>query len=329
MKRYYYAGSQRVAMRTGSTLNFLLGDHSLVPRDMLGSQAITTTSTGSKSAEIRYYPWGTERYTYGTTPTTFKFTGQRFESEIGLYYYGARWYDPAAGRFISADTIVPGAGNPQAYDRYAYSYGNPVKYIDPYGHKACTPMPDGSCDTTEEEILSLLDEIEESIDTAVIDNDKDGIPETPDENAEPVDVGSYIGCSQSSYVECFYDRGLLNINGKMNIDKKQLALLMIAVYYDVHKRFTNGWDRSRYDTPFWDAYGKAPGVACYGGSCYQRHEINYFAQGIYSAEIGQSLNKGEQTVTNWKGIMYQERASSGTMLWFDIGYLVYMILAGS
>ena len=101
MKKYYYAGGTRVAMRTGSsTINYLLGDH-------LGSTAITTNSSGVKSAEIRYYPWGTTRYTSGTTPTTFKFTGQRLESGIGLYYYGARCYDPSAGRFVQADSVVP------------------------------------------------------------------------------------------------------------------------------------------------------------------------------------------------------------------------------
>jgi len=82
-------------MRTGSsTINYLLGDHSLIPRDRLGSQAITTNSSGVRSAEVRYMPWGTERYTSGTTPTTYKFTGQRYESSIGLYFYNSRWYDP-------------------------------------------------------------------------------------------------------------------------------------------------------------------------------------------------------------------------------------------
>jgi RHS repeat-associated protein len=139
MKKYYYAGSTRVAMRTGSsTINYLLGDHSLTcVRDKLGITAITTDSSGSMSAEIRYYPWGTERYNSGSTPTKYHFTGQRLESSIGLYYYGARWYDPAAGRFIQADSIVPGAGDSQAYDHYAYTNNNPVKYTDPTGHRNC------------------------------------------------------------------------------------------------------------------------------------------------------------------------------------------------
>jgi RHS repeat-associated protein len=85
-------------------------------------------------AEIRYYPWGTERYTYGTTPTSYHFTGQRLESGIGLYYYGARWYDPYLNRWIQPDSIIPNPTNSQDLDRYSYARNNPVKYIDPNGH---------------------------------------------------------------------------------------------------------------------------------------------------------------------------------------------------
>jgi RHS repeat-associated protein len=62
-----------------------------------------------------------------------KFTGQRLDS-TGLYYYGARYYDPGIGKFISADTIVPDPANPQSLNRYACCLNNPLKYIDPTGH---------------------------------------------------------------------------------------------------------------------------------------------------------------------------------------------------
>ena len=61
------------------------------------------------------------------------FTGQRLDSS-GLYYYGARYYDPAIGRFISADTIVQDYNNPQSLNRYTYVLNNPLKYTDPTGH---------------------------------------------------------------------------------------------------------------------------------------------------------------------------------------------------
>ena len=132
MKSYYDAGAVRVAMRTGTstgTVNYLLGDH-------LSSQALTLTSAGARlntNTELRYYPWGAPRYTVGATPTSYNFTGQRRDSGSGLLYYGARWYDPAVGRFISADTLVPNPGNPQGLNRYAYALDNPLRFSDPTG----------------------------------------------------------------------------------------------------------------------------------------------------------------------------------------------------
>ena len=55
---------------------------------------------------------------------------------------GARWYDQELGRFISADTIVPEPGNPQALNRYSYVYNSPLKYTDPTGHIAQTEQAD-------------------------------------------------------------------------------------------------------------------------------------------------------------------------------------------
>jgi hypothetical protein len=85
-KKYYYADTVRVAVRTGpTTLNWLLGDH-------LGSTNRIANSDGSPSGPpITYRPWGETRA--GTSPTTFKFTGQRQDSYINLYWYNSRWYD--------------------------------------------------------------------------------------------------------------------------------------------------------------------------------------------------------------------------------------------
>jgi RHS repeat-associated protein len=66
-----------------------------------------------------------------------RYTGQSEQAEIGLYYYRARWCDAALGRFAQADTIVPGVGSSAAHDRYAHTYGNPVKFTDPSGHGIC------------------------------------------------------------------------------------------------------------------------------------------------------------------------------------------------
>jgi RHS repeat-associated protein len=90
-------------MRKGSTLYYLFADQ-------LGSTAMVANSSGSKIAEVRYKAWGEDRYTSGTAPTDYRYTGQRVEATLGLYYYGARWYDPMLGRFVQADSVVPSMG---------------------------------------------------------------------------------------------------------------------------------------------------------------------------------------------------------------------------
>ena len=70
----------------------------------------------------------------GLFPTDRRFTGQRWEASLGLYDYRARFYDPTLGRFLQPDPIVPEPGNPQALNRYAYVYNNPLRYTDPSGH---------------------------------------------------------------------------------------------------------------------------------------------------------------------------------------------------
>ncbi len=92
---------------------------------------------------LKYTAYGELRT--GSSTTDYRYTGQREEAEIGLYYYVARFFDPAVGRFISADTIVPDPGSSQGYDRYGYVNGNPINRSDPSGH-CYDEDGDGQCD---------------------------------------------------------------------------------------------------------------------------------------------------------------------------------------
>ncbi len=123
--------------------SWLLGNH-------LGSTSMATDDSGVLASEVRYSAFGEIRYDSGTMTTDYLYTGQREEAEIGLYYYVARWYDPAIGRFIQADSIVPNPGSAKGFDRYSYGYNNPLSFTDPSGHfpqepPSSTPCIDGIC----------------------------------------------------------------------------------------------------------------------------------------------------------------------------------------
>jgi RHS repeat-associated protein len=136
VKKYYSAGGQRIAVRSGGVLHWLLADH-------LGGTA-HTLSGATETGEVRYKAFGVTRFTSGTTPTSYRFTGQREEVSLGLYYYNARWYDPALGHFVQPDSMVPAAGNALDYHRYAYVRFNPLKYEDDSGH--CATFANGQAD---------------------------------------------------------------------------------------------------------------------------------------------------------------------------------------
>ena len=114
-------------MRVNGTLYYVLKDH-------LGSASVVTDNSGNVVGDQRYYPFGETRLNTGTLYTDKLFTGLREMASLGIYHYGARFYSPKLGRFLSADTIVPNPFHPQDYNRFAYVRNNPVRYVDPTGH---------------------------------------------------------------------------------------------------------------------------------------------------------------------------------------------------
>ncbi len=125
--KYIFAGNTRLALKNASVTRYYHQDH-------LGSSNVITNASGNNVEEIQYLPYGNAWSDTNATLTTHKFTGQELDAETGLYYYGARYYNPQLGRFISADSIVPDPANPQAQNRYSYVINNPLLYTDPTGH---------------------------------------------------------------------------------------------------------------------------------------------------------------------------------------------------
>jgi RHS repeat-associated protein len=122
--KYYNANGARVALKTGSTLDYLVSDP-------LGSNAIALNSTGQVIALQHYSPYGTVDYTWGSMPTSYNYAGERLDSQTGLLYDNFRYYDPVSGRFVRSDNVQD---NSNGMDPYAYVGDNPETRNDPTGH---------------------------------------------------------------------------------------------------------------------------------------------------------------------------------------------------
>lgn len=100
---------------------------------------VTGGEFGGKS-HISYKPYGEIHRTDSSGPdiTKFKYTGQEEDKESGLLYYKARYYDPALGRFITADNVIF-PEKAMGMNQYMYVDGNPIISVDPDGHGTCAP----------------------------------------------------------------------------------------------------------------------------------------------------------------------------------------------
>jgi RHS repeat-associated protein len=109
--------------------------------DGLGTVRQLTSSGGSITDTYDYDAFGNEVHSTGTTPNNHLYRGEQFDSDLGLYYLRARYYNPTTGRFMSRDPENPGSfdsnGNPvdpKTLHKYLYADGDPVNGFDPTGH---------------------------------------------------------------------------------------------------------------------------------------------------------------------------------------------------
>jgi len=112
---------ERFARNEGSTRSYFL-------TDALGSTVALANADGSLIQQYQYDPYGNATAPPSTT-NPYQYTGRENDG-TGLYYYRARYYNAAMGRFISEDPLGFGGGQ---NNFYAYVGGNPLMYMDPYG----------------------------------------------------------------------------------------------------------------------------------------------------------------------------------------------------
>lgn len=150
--RYIYAGMQRIADYNGTTLQnrYVYGpglDEVLIQvasggtktyyhQNWQGSVIAQTNSSGAVTNRYKYSAFGDSA---SLTGTTHGYTGQRYESESGLYYYKFRYYSPKLGRFLQPDLI----GFDDGLNLYTYCDNDGLNRTDPLGLKSPPPEPSG------------------------------------------------------------------------------------------------------------------------------------------------------------------------------------------
>ena len=101
--------------------------------DHLGSSSYITNLDGEVAQHIEYVPFGEvfieERNNTWNTP--YLFNAKEFDEETGLYYYGARYYEPRTSLWLSVDQLQEKRPN---MSTYCYTANNPIKFVDSDGN---------------------------------------------------------------------------------------------------------------------------------------------------------------------------------------------------
>ena len=95
--------------------------------DQVGSVKVVTDKSGNVVYNADYMPFGSRFEKDGNFEENHGFTGKEYDSDTGLYYFNARWYDQEVGRFIAEDPLA------QDHKLYLYSGNNPLNQYDPSG----------------------------------------------------------------------------------------------------------------------------------------------------------------------------------------------------
>ena len=108
-------------------------------KDHLGGNTVVTDSTGDVVSTQRFHPYGQTASRTGIKPV-YGFAGGEIEEEeeLGLIQFGARWYAPEIGRWVSADPLyaenpTKNVESPLESGLFAYSHNSPVNFKDPFG----------------------------------------------------------------------------------------------------------------------------------------------------------------------------------------------------
>ncbi len=126
--KLYHAGQRLVAKKSVTSPNL-----EVLHMDDRSSVRLVTSVGVVKEMNYKAFG-GLMRGSTVANDVEHGYGGHRLDAQTGLIYMKARFYDPAIGRFLSPDSVIPGPMNPQALNRYSYVLNNPIANTDPTGH---------------------------------------------------------------------------------------------------------------------------------------------------------------------------------------------------
>jgi RHS repeat-associated protein len=124
-QRTYLYGLRRI-----SQTQVAAGTTSYYGYDAHGDVRYLMNSGGAVTDTYDYDAFGNIVGSTGTTPNVYRYQGEALDSETGLYYMRARYYDPTVGRFLNVDPMTDQGEHP-----YDYAAADPVNGRDPTGQQ--------------------------------------------------------------------------------------------------------------------------------------------------------------------------------------------------
>jgi RHS repeat-associated protein len=104
--------------------------------DAHGNVTFLTDGAGAVTDTYSYDAWGNVVASTGATVNAYRYQGQRWDEDLGLYHLRARYYEPGRGRFMTGDPAMGVGEVPLSWNRYLYGNADAVNLVDPTGHFA-------------------------------------------------------------------------------------------------------------------------------------------------------------------------------------------------
>ncbi len=99
-----------------------------------------TNSTGAVTDEYEYDAYGNSFTKQGSTPNNYLYRGEQYDSDLGLYYLRARYYNPLTGRFMSRDPEDGKRKDPASFHKYLYVGRWPGHQLQRTALRSCGPF---------------------------------------------------------------------------------------------------------------------------------------------------------------------------------------------